>query len=106
MILVFRLFNMVENQNAPDLNKGLSSNFWWLKIADHVKFTEECAMCMENHVLVIKKEVYKWAKCLFTTTSLSRKDSYEKWKHSDSLVKKSSWRSGQERRWHCGSSRT
>ena len=33
---------MAGNQSAPGLNRGLSSNFWWLKSANHVKFTEEC----------------------------------------------------------------
>ena len=35
-------------QSAPGLNKGLSSNFWWLRTVNHVKFTEECVMCMEK----------------------------------------------------------
>ena len=43
---------MTENHNAPDLNRSLSSNNWWLKRADHMKFTEECVMCSEKNVLV------------------------------------------------------
>ena len=39
---------------------GLSSKLWCLKITNHVKFTKECVMWTEKHVLV--KSVYKWAK--------------------------------------------
>ena len=35
-------------QTAPDMNRGLLSNFCWLTGANHVKFTEEYGMC---HVL-------------------------------------------------------
>ena len=50
-------------QNALDLNRGLSSKFWWLKSANHVKFAEECVMYM--HVLI--KDVYKSVKHMFAT---------------------------------------
>ena len=33
---------------------GLSSNFWWVRSANHGKFTEECVMCTEKYVLVKK----------------------------------------------------
>ena len=59
---VLKLFKMVANQIASGLNKVLSWNFWWLRSANSVKFTEECGMCIEKHVLVNKKNVYKWAK--------------------------------------------
>ena len=35
----------MAESNAPTLNRGLSSNFWWMRSANHVKFTEECVMC-------------------------------------------------------------
>ena len=38
------------NQNSP--NRGLSSNLCWLRGANYVKYTEECAICMEKLVLV------------------------------------------------------
>ena len=43
-------------QSAPGLNRGWPSNFGWQRSANHVKFTEECIMWMEKHVLV------KWEK--------------------------------------------
>ena len=57
-------------QSAPGLNRGLSSNFWWLSCANNVKFTEECVMCTRKHLLV-KKNVYQWTKHWFVTMSLS-----------------------------------
>ena len=65
---------MVVNQSVSGLNRGLSSNFSWLRNANHVKFMQECVMCMEKHILV-KKDDHKWAKIRFATTSLSQKDS-------------------------------
>ena len=41
---------MVANQTVC-LNKGLSSNLRWLRSVDHMKFTEECFMRTEKHVL-------------------------------------------------------
>ena len=36
---------MAANQiSTSNLNRGLLSNFWWLRSANHVKFTEECVM--------------------------------------------------------------
>ena len=35
---------------ASDLNRDLSSNFWWLRCENHVKLTEVCVMCTEKHV--------------------------------------------------------
>ena len=40
--------------NHPCLNRGLSSNPWWLTSTNHVQLTEECMMCTEKHVLVKK----------------------------------------------------
>ena len=34
---------MTPNQSAAGLNSGLSSNNWWLRSANHVKFIE--GMC-------------------------------------------------------------
>ena len=45
---------MVAHQSTPGLNRGLSSNFWWLRSISHVKFTEEGVMYMKKHVLVNK----------------------------------------------------
>ena len=58
---------------ASGLNRGLSSNFWWLRRANYEKFTEECMLFIEKHVLV-KKNVYKWVKHGFITMSPSQKD--------------------------------
>ena len=44
------------------MNRGLSSYFCWLTIANHVEFNEECEMCTEKHIFV--KNVLKWAKLL------------------------------------------
>ena len=41
-------------QNVPSLNRVLSNFFWWLRSANHVKFTEGTVMCMEKRVLVKK----------------------------------------------------
>ena len=46
-------------QSAPVLNTNLSSNVCCLRNANLMKFTEEC-MCMEKHVLVIKKKRQFW----------------------------------------------
>ena len=55
------------------MNRDLSSNFWWLRSANHVKFTEESVICTEKHVLV--RTMYKWAKLGFDNMRLNRKDS-------------------------------
>ena len=51
-------FEAIQNcgkaSSAPGLNRGLPSNFCWLKSANHVKFIEECLMGVEKHVLVKK----------------------------------------------------
>ena len=41
---------MVTNQKEvlQGLNRGMSSNFCWLRGANNVKFTEECVIVLEN----------------------------------------------------------
>ena len=41
-------------QSTLGLNRDLSSNFWWLSCANHVKFTEECVMCTKKNVFAKK----------------------------------------------------
>ena len=41
-------------QSAPSLNRGLSSKFWWLRITNHIQFTDEHVMSKEKHVLIKK----------------------------------------------------
>ena len=61
-------------ENASDLNFSLSRKFWWLRSANHKKFTVECSIYTEKHILANKKENdYKWAEHVFVTTSLSQK---------------------------------
>ena len=55
-------------QIAPCLGKGLSSNFRWQISNNHAKFTEECVMCTEMHVLI--KNVDQLDTLGFVTTSL------------------------------------
>ena len=71
-IFVLRLLKIVENQRVPGLNRGPSSNLLLLRRTNHVNFTEECGMCSKKNVLV-KKNIYKWAKHEFTTWNLSKK---------------------------------
>ena len=55
--------NGSKSNSGPGLNRGLS-NFWWLRSANYVKFTEDCVMCTKKHISVKKKKkkkVYKWA---------------------------------------------
>ena len=49
-------FEVLQNKSAPGLNRGLSSNFLWLRSADHVKFTEKCVICTVKQVLVKNKK--------------------------------------------------
>ena len=53
-IIVLKLFRMVTNQSAPNLNRSLPQNFGLLRNANHVKFTEEWMICTEKDVLVKK----------------------------------------------------
>ena len=61
---------MAANQSASGSNRVLSSNFWWLRNANHVKFTEESAMCMEKRFN--QKNIYKWAKHFGFVTELKK----------------------------------
>ena len=42
-------------QSARGSNRGLSSCFYWLRCANHVKSTEESVMCIEKYVYIKKK---------------------------------------------------
>ena len=52
-IFVLELFKWAANQSVPDLNRGLSFNFWQLRSTNHEKFTE-CELYTEKQVLVKK----------------------------------------------------
>ena len=65
------------NQCAPGLNRGLLSNLWRPRSANHVIFAEECVMSMKKHIFI--KNIYKWAK-----QSMG-------WKHTDFPEKKKFW---------------
>ena len=41
----------IQNRSSTGKNRGMSTNFCWLRSANHVKFPEECLMCTEKHVL-------------------------------------------------------
>ena len=45
---------MATNQSTSGLNRVLPSNFWWLRSANHVKFTENCVISTYMYVLVKK----------------------------------------------------
>ena len=47
---------MMTNQSGSGLNRGLSSNFWWLRSVNHVKFTEECCD-MDREACFSKKKM-------------------------------------------------
>ena len=61
LIFVVSLFKMAANQSVPGLNRGLTSNFWWLRIVNRVRFTEECDV--HEEACLSKK---KFRKKLFT----------------------------------------
>ena len=42
------------NSVFSDLKRNLSSNLYGLKSANHMKFSEECVMCIEKHVSIKK----------------------------------------------------
>ena len=69
-------------QNTLDLNRGLSSDFWSLRNANQVKFTEEC-ICKGEACF---RQIYNWNKHGLALNNLSQKD--YRWKYSDTLVKK------------------
>ena len=45
---------MANLMGALRLNRDMSSDFLYQKSANYVKFTKECVMCIEKHVLVKK----------------------------------------------------
>ena len=60
-------------QSAPALNRDLSSNFWQPRSPNYMKFTKECVISSEKHILV--KNVYKSVKHGVFATNRSGKDS-------------------------------
>ena len=57
-------------KSTRGLNRELSSNFYWLRIANHGNLTEDWVMCMEKHILV-KKYVYRCSRDEFSMINLS-----------------------------------
>ena len=55
---LYWVFKKATDQSACGFNRGLSSNFWWLKIANQVRFKEKCEMGKEKHILVKKKKMF------------------------------------------------
>ena len=51
--IFFTLFKTMTNKTEC-LNRGLPSNFWWLRSANYMKCTEECVTCTMKHILVQK----------------------------------------------------
>ena len=66
-------------QSVPGLNRGLSLNFWWLKSANHMKFTAEGMICTEKYILLknVKQMGDAWA---HNYEIESKRQSIE-WKH-------------------------
>ena len=88
-LFCLRQFKMAESQTE---SWGLSTYLWWLRSANHVKFTKECLICTENNVLVEK--MYKWAIHKIATMSLNEETAY--WtKYTDPPVEKNSGSSRQ-----------
>ena len=62
----FNLFKKaIQNGNksikrVPGLNRSLSSNFWLMRSANHVKLTEGCVMWTEKDVLIQKYLQMGW----------------------------------------------
>ena len=54
-IFVLEQFKIMPNYSASGLNRGLSSDFWYLTRANYVKFTDERLMCTEKQVLVKRR---------------------------------------------------
>ena len=72
-------FEAKINQIASGLNRGLSSNFWCLRNANHLKFKKECVMCTEKYALI--KNFYKRGKtlvCHYKPESIRKS---MEWKH-------------------------
>ena len=73
-------------QSAPGLNRGLLTNFWRLKSANYVKFTELYVMCTKRHVLAKNNVFSKWVKNWICHKFESKR--FVESKHIDSPVKK------------------
>ena len=62
---------MDSNQSAPEFNRGLSSNFCWLRSAKCEIYERMCdalgKACFNQKIL------YKWVEYVFATTILSGK---------------------------------
>ena len=76
-------------QCVPGLNRGLCLSFWWLRSANHMKFTEECVICIEKLVLV-KRIFINWLTMGLHHKPELKRQSME-WKHTDFPVKKMFW---------------
>ena len=79
-----RLFKIKENEIAPGFNRGLSSNLWWLRNTNHVRFIEECVMCMGKLIFVKKM----FTNGLKTQQSIELKHVDDKEKVLDTAVSK------------------
>ena len=53
------------------LSRGLSSDFWWPRKANHVKYTEECVVCVKE--CFNQKKISKRVEHEFAMMSLSQK---------------------------------
>ena len=76
-IFVLRLFKMAANEIVLQAwTEVCHQSFYWLRSTNHVKFTKECLMCTEKHVLVKKylQMSYTWV----YKTSLCQKDRHER----------------------------
>ena len=51
-MFVFKLFKTTANKTEYSrLEQWSVVKFWWLRSANHMKFTDECVMCcLEEHV--------------------------------------------------------
>ena len=65
-MFVLRLIKMVANHGAPKVNRSLSSNLWWLRSANHMKFSD-----VYGEIFFSQK--YLWVKYVSATTNLSQK---------------------------------
>ena len=80
-IFALNPFKMAANQSKPGLNRILSSNFWLLRSASYVKFSEECVIYMKRHVLIKKiitqgSDLLLWAR-VETTVTLRRRKKFQ-----------------------------
>ena len=74
-------------QNAPGLNRGLPSNFWWLRSVNHMKSLEECVMYTENPILV--QRIFTNRLNMRLAQAWHEKAAH--WVETDSPVKKKFW---------------